>query len=761
MSSALFVRRSPLPQLWERARRLGESDARPAVIARRGLVSLLVFIVIKQAFGLSPVDIVNGLSIGALYGIIGVALVLAYKTSRVINFAAAAVGAVPAIVAVSLTIADGVSYALTLPIAIVGGLLFGALTEVVVLRRFTKTSRLIVTVVTIGIAQAFAALGFFIPVWFGQRAAQAPKVTTPWQTFAYHNSRGQPVVTGNDVFAIGSVVVLTVALAIFLKRSRFGIALRASSENGERAALLGIPVARVATIAWAIAGLLSGMAIFGQAPLIGLPSDATLGFDTLLYGLAAAVVARMESVGLALLTGLGIGLLIAGSVTKTGTNDYASALMIVVILLGLLAQRRSRSRAVESGASTWQAITVFRPIPVELRRLPEVLRARGIGYLAPAALAVALPYLVTSGNLGDLSVVLIYGIVAVSLVILTGWAGQISLGQFGIVGMASAVAGGIVAKHNIDFFAALAIGIAVGAATAVVIGLPAVRIHGLYLAVTTLAFGYAVQNYILNQNYFIGSHILPSQDYAGLRRPMLYGKFSLEDPRVFYFVCLAFLLLSVLGAMSFRRHRSGRVLIALRDNQRAATSYAIPPVRSRLAAFAISGVFCGIAGVLFAYLQHQVIPGTYAVQASIGVFLAAAVGGLGSLAGGVLGVIGFEATVLFGPLAWQHLGNTIDQVMPLLLTGPLLVLNLWANPGGLAGWAFQLRDDWLRKLAGRHRLHVPSLVADRGTGTGTPAQIDLTDAAAAAASMATASSAATAATGGPAAVPATAPKVAR
>jgi branched-chain amino acid transport system permease protein len=734
VSSSLSVRRPPLPQWWGRTRAFAESGNRLAMAARRTLGALLAFVVIRAAFGLSPVDIVNGLSVGALYGIIGVALVLSYKTSRVINFAAAAVGAVPAIVAVSLTIADGVSYAITLPIAVLGGLLFGALTEVLVLRRFAKTSRLIVTVVTIGIAQSFAALGFFIPVWFGQRAAQAPKVTTPWQQFAYHNSRGQPVVTGNDVFAIGSVVVLTIALALFLKRSRFGIALRASSENGERAALLGIPVARVATIAWAIAGLLSGMAIFGQAPLIGLPSDATLGFDTLLYGLAAAVVARMESVGLALLTGLGIGLLIAGSVTKTGTNDYASALMIVVILLGLLAQRRTRSRAVESGASTWQAITVFRPIPVELRRLPEVVRARGIGYLAAVGLAVVLPYLVTSsGNLFDLSVVVIYGIIAVSLVILTGWAGQISLGQFGIVGMAAAVAGGIAAKHNIDFFAALSIGIAVGAATAVVIGLPAVRIHGLYLAVTTLAFGYAVQNYILNQNYFIGSHILPSQDYASLRRPMLYGKFNLEDPRVFYFVCLAFLLLSLLGAMSFRRHHSGRLLIALRDNQRAATSYSIAPVRSRLAAFAISGVFCGVAGVLFAYLQHQVIPGTFAVQASIGVFLAAAVGGLGSLGGGVLGVIGFEATVLFGPLAWQHLGNTIDQVMPLLLTGPLLILNLWANPGGLAGWAFQLRDDWLRKLAARHQLRVPALVADRRPEDGPPAEIDIPEAATAAA----------------------------
>jgi branched-chain amino acid transport system permease protein len=720
--SILTARRPP--QLSGALDRVGgwlASSSRAAMLSRRTAGALIGFLVIRDAFGLSIVDVVNGLSIGALYGIIGVALVLSYRTSRVINFAAAAVGAVPAIFAVSLSIADGVSYLLTLPIAIVGGLAFGAVTEIVVLRRFTHASRLIVTVVTIGVAQSYAALGFFIPVWLGQRAAQAPTVTTPWQGLAYHNARGEPVLNGNQIFAICSVIVLTGLLALFLKRSRFGIALRASAENAERAALLGIPVARVATIAWAIAGLLSGMAIFGQAPLVGLPSDATLGFDTLLYGLAAAVVARMESVGLALLTGLGIGLLIAGSVTKAGNNDYASGLMVVVILVGLLAQRRTRSRAVEMAASSWQTIAAFRPIPAELRNAPAVLRLRAAGVLAALALAVGLPFVVGAPSLPDLAVLPIFGIVGVSLVVLTGWAGQISLGQFGIVGMSAAMAGGLAARHNIDFFAALAVGVATGVVTAMVIGLPAVRIHGLYLAVTTLAFGYAVENYVLNPNYFIGSHILPSDLAPRIARPFLYGEFDLNDERTFYFVCLIFFALCIAGAMSFRRNHSGRVLIALRDNQRAATSYSVAPVRNRLAAFAVSGAFAGVAGVLMAYLQFQVIPGSFDVTNSIGVFLAAAIGGLGSLAGGVLGVVGFEALVLFGPDLWGSLGPTWVSVMPLLLTGPLLVANLWFNPGGLAGAVFAARDDWLRRLAARLDIRVPSLLADRRLDAERPA----------------------------------------
>ena len=717
MSVLEAVRRPLEGQVSDTVSSLASSPKLGPTLIRRVIIAALFLLIVQSIFHLSPQAMISGVSLGGLYGIIGVGIVLTYRTSRVINFAAAAVGAVPAITAVLLSTAHGVSYLLTMPIAIVGGVLFGALTDVLVLRRFKHTSRLIVTVVTIGIAQSYAALGFFIPVWFGEKASRVPRVKTPWQNWMINNHRGEPILTGNQVFAFAVVVLLTGLLIFFLKKTRLGIALRASSENAERAALLGMPVARVSTIAWAFAGLLSSMAIFSIAPLYGVPADATLGFNTLLYGLAAAVVAKMENLTVSLITGVGIGLLIVGSNLKTGDESYSYALMAVIIYAALLTQRKSRSRAVDANASSWQTIAVFRPIPVELRELPEVVRMRGGLLLGGLGLAIALPYLVGTSDLPHLQLLPIFGIVGVSLVILTGWAGQISLGQFGLVGIGAAAAGGLIGNHNIDFFAALGIGIGAGALTAVVIGLPAIRIQGLFLAVMTLAFGYSMQYYILNGHYWIGSHLLPNQLHPDVQRPFLYGKFALDGTtggeRAFYFLCVGLLLVCLLAAASFRRQHSGRVLIALRDNQRAAASYSIAPARTRLAAFAISGGVAGLAGVLMAYQQHNVIPGTYDVPTSIGVFLAAAVGGLGSLMGGTLSVIAFEATVLFGPLAWHHLGHTISDVMPLLLTGPLLILNLYTNPGGLAGWVFQERDKWLRRLAAKHGIHVPSLVADR------------------------------------------------
>ena len=681
-------------------------------LGRYAAIAVAYLAFMNLVVGLSAANLLNGIALGSLYGIVGVALVLVYRTSRIINFAAAALGAVPAITALLMTTTWGVSYLLTLPLAVVGGLAVGALTDVLVMRRFATSPRLIVTVVTIGLAQTFAVIGFFLPVWFGERADQPPVVATPWGGLALESARGEPVLSGNQVFAFLVVGALTGGLALFFSRTRMGMAVRASAENAERAALLGIPVARVGTVAWALAGLLSSLAIFAQAPLIGVPSNATLGFDTLLYGLAAAVVAGLERFGVALFAGTGIGVLIFASVAKTGSNDVASALMLLVILGALLAQRGTLSRAKDTGVSTWQTVKVFRPVPAELRDVPEVRTARWALHGVAVTVAVVAPLVVGAPNLGRLTLLPLWGIVAVSLVVLTGWAGQISLGQFGLVGIGAAVSGGIVADHNIDFFVACLLGIAAGALAAVLIGLPAIRIQGLYLAVTTLAFGYAMQNYVLNPGFPLGDLLLPDGIVGAIVRPRLYGVVDLEDDRSFYYACLVALALTMAAALSFRAHRSGRVVIAMRDNQRAAASYAMSPVRVRLAAFAISGGMAGLAGTLFAYSQHNVLGESYDVASSIFVFLAACVAGLTSVWAAVVGVVLFEASVIFGPDLWQALGDTFATAVPLLLTGPLLILNLYQAPGGLAGYAFEQRDRYLRRIAARHGIHVPSLVAD-------------------------------------------------
>jgi branched-chain amino acid transport system permease protein len=700
-------------QLFERALKLWRTDTAVMRIVRPTVLGLAFFIVEQSYFHQDFRALVSGIALGSLYGILAVGIILIYRTNKIINFAAAAIGAVPAIWALLLDVQSGYSYLLVLPIVLIGAPLLGALTDICVMRRFSRSPRLIATVVTLGLAQGLAALGFFIPVWMGAKAAQIPRVPTPWDSLAWVGGHGKTLLDGKQVAALVTVIVLSAALAAFLRFTRIGIALRASAENADRASLLGIPVKRVGMVAWMLAGLLGGMAIFVQAPLIGVPSNATLGFDSLLYGLAAAVVARMERLGVALVAGMGVGILEFGSVSKQGDNNLASALMLVIILVALLFQRGSLSRAYDTGQSTWEAVKHFRPIPDELRGLREVQAARIALWALAAAVTIGAGLLVDYADMPQMILLAIFGIVAVSLVVLTGWAGQISLGQFGLVGIGAAVAGGIAANHNIDFFLAVGIGIAAGVVAAIVIGLPAVRIQGMYLAVTTLAFGFAVQKYILNKHYWVGKHLLPSGLAAHLDPPILYGRLDTSNYRTMYFLCLAFLWLSIFAVTSFRKNRSGRILIAARDNQRAAPAYAINLTRTRLAAFAVSGGLAGLAGVLMAYSQGNVIPGSYDVYSSLLVFLAVVIGGITSVPFAVAGAITTEAFVVFTPRVTNLLGANIAAIIPLLLTGPLLIVNLYFYPGGTAENGFAIRDRWLRKVAAKHDILVPSLVADR------------------------------------------------
>jgi branched-chain amino acid transport system permease protein len=688
-------------------------DRWPIKAARFAVACIFGLLFLKAFFHMSWSNLVNGISLGSLYGLIAVGIILIYRTNRIINFAAAAAGAVPAIFALLLDVQRHISYLVVLPIAMIGGPLFGMLVDVVIMRRFARSPRLIATVVTLGVAQGFAALGFFIPVWIGARAGQISVVPTPWENVQWKDARGNPLLTGNQIAALIVTITIAVGLALFLRYTRIGIALRASAENADRASLLGIPVKRVQTAAWMLAGFLGAMAIFFQSPLIGVPNDATLGFDSLLYALGAAVVAKMDRIGVALAAGTFAGIIEFGVVSKTGKSSQVGAYMLVVILAALLLQRKSQTRAMDAGTSSWDVVKSFRPIPAELRNLKEVQLAKIVLVSLAGVAALLAPVLVGENDMPKLIPVPLYGIVAVSLVVLTGWAGQISLGQFGLVGIGAAMAGGLAYNYEADFFVAVFAGILAGVVAAVLIGLPAVRIQGLYLAVTTLAFAYATVGFALDKTTWLGHRLMPRGLVTTFKRPLLYGRFDLENDRTYYYVCVVALLLAILAALAFRRNRSGRVLIASRDNQRAAPAYGINLVRTRIAAFAVSGGIAGLAGALFAYDQHQVIPGTYGVLQSIVVFLAAVIGGLTSVPAAVAGLAFYEVFVQFGPNIYKGLGQNFVAVVPLLLTGPLLLINLYQYPGGTAEVLFNRRDKFLRWIAARHDILVPSLIADR------------------------------------------------
>lgn len=684
--------------------RLG-SGTLPAKVVRAGLKAA-AFVTAVQLILRPPVNIfIFGIATGALYGLMAVGVILIYRTNRIINFAVAGLGAVPAVFAVLLQTNRNFSYWVALPLALAGGALLGALADIFIIRRFARAPRLILTVATLGLVQILAFIAIYIPGWVGSDKGIQPAPPTPWKSFIWRSANQTDLLTGDYVFAVVMVFLLTFALEAFFRFTRIGIALRASAENADRALLLGIPVRRVGTVAWMLAGLFAAVSIFLRAPMVGVPIDGSLGYNVLMYVLAAAVVARFDQIPTALFAGMGAGILEQASVTRTGDSALSTAIMLVVILGALLTQRKETARALDTGISTWQSVREFRPVPLELKNLKRVIASKAVIGALIVALAIAAPFLFGESRIGTLTLIPLYAIVAVSLVILTGWAGQISLGQFALVGVGAVTAGKLAADFNVDFFIALTLGAVAGAVVSVLIGLPALRVQGLYLAVTTLAFGGAMQYYFLNKNYPVGELVLPGGEFSRIVPPFLWERIDLNQPRAYYYFTVVFLAAILLAARSFRRNRSGRVLISARENSRAAPAYAINLARSRLSAFAVSGAIAATGGVLIAYQQGSIDPASYGIGTSIEIFVITVIGGLTSLSGAVLGAIVIQAV--------KYFGEEIIEGMSLLVTGPGLLLVLLFLPGGFAEGFYRVRDWYLKRVALRKNILVPSLVADR------------------------------------------------
>ncbi|HEY2704536.1 MAG TPA: ATP-binding cassette domain-containing protein [Candidatus Dormibacteraeota bacterium] len=648
----------------------------------------------------------NGMVIGTLYALVALGLILVYRADRLISFAQVGLGAVPAVLALLLVTDRHVSYWVAAGVMLGGAALTGALVEVVVMRRFRRSPRLVATVATIGLAQVLAVLEIAMPALVSGRTLAPPEFPTPFRGLRFE--LGGVIFDGDHIAILVVAVALMLGLAGFLRLSRYGVAVRAAAENADRAALLGIPVRRLSTLVWVVAAVCSAIAVFMRAPVTGLSPGASVSPTVLLYGLAAAVVAGMESLPLALLAGMGIGVIDQSAFFGTSKPDLSAALMLPIILGALLLRRGTVSRAFDTGVSTFRTLREFRPIPLELRATPEVRWGRIGLRIAVCALLVALPLVVGSVRANFASLVVIFAIVGISVVILSGWAGQVSLGQFAFCGIGAAVAGGLAVNHHADFFVTLLAAGLAGAAAALLIGLPALRVQGLFLAVVTLAFAVTVQNVVLDRQYT--SWLLPGLDVPVLR-PIIYRAVDVRGDVAFYYVCLGVLGLAWLCARSLRASHAGRSLIAVRDNVAAAQAVGTSATRARLAAFAISGFIAAVAGALLAYQQQAVDRPTFGVLTSLEVFVFVVVGGLTSLPGALLGALYYEGLRYVGPAI--GLGD-----LQVLASGVGVLLLLLAAPGGLASGLYGLRDRLLRAVARRHGIEVPSLAGEGDGGGG-------------------------------------------
>jgi ABC-type branched-subunit amino acid transport system ATPase component/branched-subunit amino acid ABC-type transport system permease component len=642
---------------------------------------------------------VQGAILGTGTGLLAIGLVLTYRATRAVNFAYGAMGGVGAALAVGLHLAHGWPWAAAVPLAVATGVVVGGAVERLVIRRFRDAPRLVLTVATIGLAQLLGGVELLIPQLLGSESLVGG-FETPLNRIRV--AVDPVLLTGNDLLVVAVVPAVIAALSWFLLRTDAGTAVRAIAENSDRARLLGIPASRLSLLVWLVAGGVAALTVTLTAPGSGLTIDAAAGATLLLPALAAAVVANLESLPVAFAAGVGLGVL--DQVVRWNLDRPAieTVVFLGVIMVALLA-RHPRATRVDADLSSWSITGGARPIPPALRGLREVRTARLLAGLALVAAAAAVPALATPSQLDQVSVWMIYGLVAVSLVVLTGWGGTVSLGQMGIVGVGALVAGNLIGRWNVDLFLALAGGAVAGGMVALLVGLPALRVRGLFLAVTTLAFAVAVDSFLLNPGNF------RTLSFPDFDRPVLWQRFDLRSERVLYLLCLGALVLAVLLVRGLRSARSGRALIAVRDNQRAAAAVAVPAVRTRLIGFVVAGTLAGVAGALHALVLRSIGFHTYDTSLSLLVFSMAVIGGLGSIGGALSGV------------ALVELAGYAAPRLQLLITGAGMLLVLLLVPGGVAEAAERIRDRLLATLARRRGIDAaPAADASPGTGGAAP-----------------------------------------
>jgi branched-chain amino acid transport system permease protein len=655
--------------------------------------------------------VVQGMLIGSLTALFAVGVALVYRANRIVNFAQGDIGAVPAIFAILLLAKDapggapdwmtGIPY----PVAVLGGLLaavlLGFIVERTFINRFCRSPRLVLTVATIGVAQLLTALTLFMPRWFGFKNVGRPELNPP---FDVKIEIGGVFFNDNDLMVFVVVPLALVALALFLRYTRVGIAVRAAAERSDRASMLGVPVARIQTIVWVITTVLAFTTVFLRAGVSSFPIGSALGVTVLVRALAAVVLGRMDSFPRIAATAVGLGIVEQSIVFHTGRDLYVFPVLFVIIAVGLLLERRAGGSRVEDQAvSSWQAAREVRPIPTELRSIPVVRWTNYAPFAVALAFVLSLPFWLSDSKLVIATVTGIFAIVAVSLVLLTGWAGHVSLGQMAFAAVGGGVGGWVTQSAGWDLgFALLAAGVA-GAVLAAVVGIPAARAGGLTLAVTTLALAPAVLFWLLNPEFF---DWIPRGRFS--TDPVLFGRLVIRSQMSFYFLTLAVLALAIAVAYGIRRSRTGRVLIALRENPRAAEAYGINALRTMLAGFAISGFLAAVAGALYVHHQHNISQdignNPFSAEASLRVFSIVVIGGMASVPGAILGAVYVFGMQYYMLPEWRFLA-----------TGFGLLLVLLILPGGLGAGLAEARDGVLRIFARRRGILVPSLVADRRT----------------------------------------------
>ena len=654
--------------------------------------------------------LILGLGNGGVYAALALALVMTYRSSGVVNFATGAIA-----LYIAYTFAYLRNGELLIPIpglpktvdlggpmdllpAMAIALIIAALLGVLL---YLGVFRLLRTAPATAKAVASIALMLAIQALLAARVGTTPVSVDPILPTEIIEFGGLRIPADRLIFAC-IIVAITIALVLAFRLTRFGLATRAAAESETGALVTGLSPERIAYANWALSTMIAGLSGILIAPIVPLiPVSYTL---FIVPALAAALVGNFSAIGPAVAAGLGIGVLQSEMTHLQSTVDWlpqsgmAELIPLVLILVFLV----FRGKPLPTRGAIIQNTLGTAPRPRNLLLTTVVWTAIALALL-----------LVTQGSYrGAVIVTFTLAIVAISQVVVTGFAGQISLAQLTLGGVGAFMVSRFTVDLGVPFPIAPVLAAIVATVVGVIVGLPALRVRGLPVAVVTLGLAVFLEAFWFRNNKFNGGI-----DGAAVENPTLFG-FDLgigagdSYPRIaFGVVCLAVLVATAVAVALLRNSRLGASMLAVRANERSAAASGINVSRIKLVAFAIGAFIAGLGGSLMAYQQTMAVPEAFTAIGGIAMFAVCYLAGITCVSGGILAGVMGAGGIMF--IFLDRVANIGEYYS--VITGILLVVTVIASPEGIISDVYR-RADNLRSRWGR----------GRGDATGSELDIALT-----------------------------------
>jgi sulfate-transporting ATPase len=553
--------------------------------------------------------LILGLVTGSVSSLLAVAMVVAYRGSRVINFSQGAVAMVGTYVFYSFHVTHNQSFLVSFIAGVGTSALLSMALHVLVLQRLRNAPQITKIIVTI----AFLEL---LTQWETIKANPNPLFLPPDLPVRPVVAFGLTVPSG-QLMLLGIVLVTSIAVGLVYRYTQLGRATTAALDNRRALSALGYSPSRVEAINWLLSGALAGVAGILLAPIAGL---SVVSYSVLvLPALAAAVLGRFTSITWAVVGGLIIGVIqseMTWYIHTAGWSDAAPFILLIVVL------------SVRGIGAVWRSAPA--------QRLPRVgdgiIRLK---YLVPITVILLVIAQVVDNPLwlGAIAVTAGSAIILMSFVVITGYSGQLSLAQFAFAGLGAFFAAKLIEAGHVPLLFAVIIGVLAVAPVGIILGIICLRASGMSLAILTLGFAAAAQ-YLIFQNSALSGN---SGILVGTTKLFGLNMSAISAPNAYATMAIIMMLATGLVVANVRRGVAGRRLLAMRANERAATSLGIDVVGAKLFAFTIGSMIAALGGIIVAFGSSSIEFNSFSAIPSAEAVSQAILGGVGWIPGAVMG----------------------------------------------------------------------------------------------------------------------------